>query len=107
MSKVTLGSKPLPLTITLARGGSFTTTLKSSEDYPLDIVINLQFYKTTSLTDTPIVWPALILDDEATWDLDPEDVTEVITGKYRSARLHYVEADGSILVWGSGEVDVV
>lgn len=107
MSTVILGSKPISIGVSLSRGGSFTTTLKSSTDFPLDIDIKLQFYKTISLSDTPVVWVADITDDEATWDKDPVDTAAIITGKYKIVRLHYVEADGSVLVWGSGEVNVV
>ena len=105
MAGVDLGLKPLAIKVNLSRGGSFTTTARASTPWPAGVSVVLVFEG--SLTDTPIEWTATLNGTDAVWDIDPPEVTEVIIGGFTTVRLHYVEADGSVFVYGSGKLNVL
>ena len=108
MAGVDLGLKPIALKVNLARGGSFTTTLHNQEDnwHPGILVVLVFEGPLNMMAEDKIYWTATLNGADAVWDRDPPDVTEIIDGLYTVVRLHYVEPDGSVFVWGSGKVNV-
>ena len=102
---VALGFVPLDINVTLARGGDFTSALVASAPWPVGAMIELRFYVRGS-TIASAVWSATIVDTQASWDEDVVAVQAVIDANPREVRLHYAEADGTVLVWGKGSVHV-
>lgn len=108
MPTIDLGTRPNQIRVYLARGGSFTTTMRSDAVWPPGVAVRLVFKEDLENgAEAPVIWAASISGNLASWDRDPEEVESLIDlGKF-SVRLHYVEPDGSVLVWGSGEVNVL
>lgn len=103
---VTLGAKPLTVNVNLPRNGNFTTTLRSTSDYPNDVGIELRFHKKLTLTDIPVIWEASISEDQATWNMTVAQVNAVIAMNPTVVRLVYKQG-GADLIWGSGEINVL
>ena len=107
MATIEIGSRPEAVKLYLVQGGSFTTTLESDAVWPDGIAIRLVFYKDLNDSLNTVGWDAFLDNQFAVWDLSPSSVEEIIDGEYMIVRLLYVEADGSVMVWGSGEVSVL
>lgn len=101
---VSLGWKPIPLTVVLARGGDFVASLEleGGETWPDGTVIDLLF--TVTQTSTPIVWSASIDSAVATWDVDATDVAEVLDAHALRARVRLTYSDGTEIIWMAGRV---
>jgi hypothetical protein len=100
---IVLGLTPIAVDVALPRGGDFVAALLSETPWPAGIAIQLRF--TTG--STAIVWPATIAGPRASWDVPAAQVATLLAAAPTAVRLHYVEPDGTVLVWGRGRVYVV
>jgi hypothetical protein len=99
---INLGWVPIPITVSLATGGDFTSVLQSSVAWPVGSGVSLKFIGTSTTT-----WTAVIAGTTATFDKTAAQVTTLLATDQRSVELHYTEADGSDLLWGRGDIRVV
>lgn len=102
---VTLGLSPIEISVILTHGGDFVATLTADDPWPVGTEVELRF--STSPTATPMVWPATVDGTSVSWDVPAATVQDVIDAAATTARLHYIESDGTVLVWGRGRVRTV
>jgi len=102
---IALGFVPLDVNVTLVRGGDFTSALMASVPWPVGTIIELRFFVRGSII-AAAVWPATIAAELASWDKAATAVQAVIDANPQQVRLHYAEADGTVIVWGRGFVHV-
>lgn len=97
---VVLGSVPQTLKVVLVPGADFVSILRRQDglNWPVADLI-LEF-----LTDPITEWTADIVGAVATWNIDQNDVDELLALKPRGVKLWYVEGDLRLL-WAQGEVD--
>ena len=113
MATVALGFPPIALTVTLSADADFFTTLVNADGWDSGISIELRFPVPGVDSASWVAWPATIDGTQATWDVSKNLVNVVVaqaaaiggSGRAR-VRLHYVDADGSDLLWGEGPIDV-
>ena len=103
---VTLGTTPITITVTLPLDADFVCELVAEQDWPADTGIELRFH-TDPNTAAAATWPATVAANSASWDVPAADVQAVLDAGATTVRLHYVEADGSDLLWGRGRVRTV
>lgn len=102
---ITLGRPPDSLSVVLSRGGAFVTALQAPDGWPDGTVIELHFQ--VSDTATPIVWPATIAGDLASWERGPDDVAEVLDTRALDTRMIYGSATLAYpFVWAKGRAVV-
>lgn len=95
---VRLGYSPTHMTLTLAEGGDFVTTLVSQDgDWPATAVITIEVGTAE--------WTATLVDNEARFSVDQVEVDAVIAESAKTFRLWYTDGDTRLL-WGSGPVTV-
>lgn len=100
---LTFGWEPIDFVVSLSRGGDFLFTLEASVPWPAGIGIQLRFSATRpEESTTPIVWPATVAGNLATWEVSAATVAAVLNTQARYVRLKYTEADGNALIWGKG-----
>lgn len=104
MATTEIGTKPAKIRINLSKGGSFSATLESDDPWPTGFSVALVF---STKDGQSLSWPATMNTKTAVWDKHVAQVQEVIEGKYIFVRLHFIEADGDIIVCGTGDVNVV
>lgn len=103
---VTLGSTPVPVTVLLATDSDFVCELVAETDWPDGAGIELRFL--TAPGEDPIaVWQATVTGSAAHWDVVAEDVQEVLDAEAFVVRMHYVEPDGTVLLWGRGRARAI
>jgi len=94
----TLGHAPDRLNVILIAGSDFASSLKRKDGVAWPVVeISLDFGSTE--------WPATVVDDVASWDVDQDDVDLLIAARPRGVKLWYVEGERRLL-WAQGDVDV-
>ena len=97
-----LGLQPINVPVILSRDGAFVANLfKNNGDWPDGTEVELWFTVTTDDLSHPIIWPADIVGDRISWDVDAEDSLAVIQAGAKNVRLHY-----NTLLWGTGKVSV-
>lgn len=98
---ITLGQAQLPFTVLLAEGADFVATITYDDgDYPGGLSVDLKF-------DDPddTVWPATIVGDTLTWDVDKAEVATLISGDPKRAIVTWT--DGALdLIWMRGRVSI-
>lgn len=107
---VTLGLVPLDVTVVLARDAGFVASIVADDDsgWPDGTAVALVFSTSARAAQpTGLRWEATVDGDTAAWDVEDEDVAAVIAAGVQFARLLYTEADGTVLLWGRGQVRVV
>jgi hypothetical protein len=98
---ISLGFKPVPIEVRLARDSDFVTALVADSDWPDGTVIELVFPHDGSTT----TWPATVAADTARWDVPRAQVAALLAANARKARLHYRDTPGGPeLLWGVGSV---
>lgn len=104
---VTLGTTPITITVTLPLDADFVCELVAEQDWPDDAGIELRFHTDPTLAPTA-TWPATVAANSASWDVPAAQVQEdVLDAGATTVRLHYIEPDGSDLLWGRGRVRTV
>lgn len=104
---VALGMSPIPITVTLPLDADFVCQFVAEEDWPDSSGVELRFH-TNSADDAPVAtWPATISGQNASWDVDSTVVQLVIDAAAFLVRLHYIEPDGTDLLWGRGRARTV
>jgi hypothetical protein len=103
MATIAIGAAPTDLTVTLTTDTDFVATLTSSE--PWDDGIGIELWLMPAIGD-PVVWPATIDGTSATWTVDSADVATALETQPKLVRLHYIDADGNVLLWAKGRVYV-
>jgi hypothetical protein len=103
---VTLGTTPITITVVLPLDADFPCELVAEQDWPEDAGIELRFH--TDPAAAPVAtWTATVSGNAATWDVAAALVQAVIDAGATTARLHYIEPDGTDLLWGRGRVRTV
>lgn len=98
MATITLGSRPVAMSLLLVAGGDFVCTLTSQDgDWPATATITLEVAGTT--------WTAALAGPEATFNVDQDDVDTVIEAKPTRFKLWYTDG-GTHILWGAGSVVV-
>jgi len=104
MTTLELGPNPLPLNVKLFRNATWWSNMTNEDgNWPTGCEIKLTF-KIEDGDD--ITWPAEISGAEASWNVVPFDVDEVIDEEPRVATLWYVDPDGTEIPWLKGSVQV-
>jgi hypothetical protein len=103
---VTLGTAPIQVTVTLPRGADFVCELVAEQDWPDGAGVELKFHTSVDAAATA-TWAATIDGTAAIWDVPAATVEDVIEAEAFVVRLHYVEPDGTILLWGRGRARAV
>lgn len=98
-----LGLVPQQLTVTLVSGADFVAALVSDSAWPVGVGIELHLLGGASGS---VVWPAIITGVRADWDVPAEDVQTALSGQPGTAHLVYAEADGTVLLWAKGRINV-
>lgn len=95
-----LGNQPLPMSVTLIRGGDFVTSLvrTDGDDWPDTAGAHLDFDD-----DDATSWVATVAGPAISWAVDKVDVAALIERSPQNARLFYIDGDTD-LVWGVGTV---
>lgn len=97
-TSVKLGYSPTSMTLALAEGSDFVTTLVSQDgDWPGTAVITIEVGSDT--------WTATLATNEARFNVDQVDVDAVIAERPNRFRLWYTDG-GTRLLWGTGPVTV-
>lgn len=104
-SPISLGLTPLEMSVVLTHGGDFVASLVAVDPWPAGTQVELRF--STGPTATPMVWPATVNGTTVSWDVPAVTVKLVIDAAATTARLHYIEPDGTVLVWGRGRVRTI
>lgn len=99
---VALGWRPQDFTVQLSGGGDFVATLVSQPAWPVGTAMELHF-SVTQVESSPIVWPATVTGDTASWDVVATEVDAVLSVNACFVRLYYISG-GSTIVWMSGRV---
>ena len=98
---ISLGFKPLPIEVRLARDSDFVSALVADDDWPDGTAIELVFPHDGSTT----TWPAVVAGDTARWDVPSSQVAALLAANARKVRLHYrATPAGADLLWGVGSV---
>ena len=98
---ISLGFKPLPLEVRLARDSDFVCSLVAEAGWPEGVEIELVFPHDGSTT----TWLATIDGDTASWKIPHAQVAALLAANARKVRLHYRDTAGSgDLLWGVGSV---
>lgn len=100
---IRLGFEPQRLTVILASGGDFVASLVSDSLWPSGVGIELRF---SGGSAGLVTWAAEISGTRASWDVDADDVRELIGKAPTLSRLVYTEQDGSAILWAKGGVSV-
>lgn len=100
------GFQPYSLRVHLIKADAdFVCTIRTSDasDFPAGTQVVLKFG-----TDTPITWTATVTGSEAVWNVDKDDVADLLaapfTGRQIPAHITYTDPAGVDLVWFSGSV---
>jgi hypothetical protein len=97
-TSVKLGYSPTSMTLALAQGGDFVTTLVSQDgNWPGTAVITIEVADAT--------WTATLVTNEARFNVDQADVDAVIAKNPSKFRLWYTDG-ATRLLWGTGPVTV-
>lgn len=98
---VALGIQPQTVDVLLPAGEDFVATIRNPDgDWPAGIGVVLELTGPSGFTE----WHAQVSGDEIAWDVDNADVAAARAAGARTARLVYVEADGTRLPWAKGRV---
>lgn len=99
--EITLGMKPHEIVVLLPRNGDFVTTIEAieGETWPAGSSIEIHIENE--------VWAVNTSANQATFDIPNETVNEVIDSNPKTSRLYYKDTDGSMLLWGVGDVRII
>lgn len=101
---VALGWRPQDFIVQLSGGGDFVASLVATPAWPDGTALELHF-SVTQTESSPIVWPAVVSGDTATWDVPASQVTAVLAACASFVRLYYTSG-GSTIVWMTGRTSV-
>lgn len=104
---INLGFIPIDISVTLAYGGEFLSSLVSPTPWDVGVIIELHFCIGNDSAIDIAVWTASIDGATASWDMSTADVATVTDSAARTARLVYTDGSGDVIVWGTGQVNVV
>lgn len=115
MPSIKLGFTPIGLDdLTLSKDANFFTTFTNATGWADGITIEIRFPEPDVDPDDWVTWPADITSTVATWNVPVDQVNAAVavvnsiggSGRAR-ARVHYIDADGTDLLWMEGPTYVV
>ena len=94
---ITLGTTPENLTVVLTKDADFFTVLENADgNWSGTAQIELRF--------GDIVWSSTIAGADATFNIDADQVNDIITARIQRAKLFYIDGDTEIC-WALGDVE--